>query len=707
MTKQRKRRSGTKLTRDRADRSAPKTTRIEASQRREPEAPSETTGPAIGRKLDAMPDRVDIRDWFYQPTLAALPNEVVSVDRVPRILDQGSEGACTGFALAAVINYHLASRKLDRSVSPRMLYEMARKYDEWPGEQYEGSSARGAMIGWVRHGVCLERTWPATLHGSGHFDWKKAREARLTPGGAFFRIMHRQVRDVHAALYELGALYMTIMVHRGWDNPGNRIGRRGLLTAKVAYERNGASRTIELPIICRQGRADGGHAVALVGYTEAGFIVQNSWGEDWGYKGFVLLPYEDFMLHATDVWAAQLGVPVRVDVWRDMDAADTTAGAQRGSETVPLSDIRPYVVDCGSNGELSDSGDYWTTEADVQRLFTETIPAATKNWKKRRVLLYLHGGLNTETDAARRVIAFRDVMLANEVYPLHILWESGAAEILSDLIENAITKPDERPGGVVDWMRKFRDHLTEAKDQTLEVSTARSGSALWGEMKRNARLSSTAESGRGAMQIIAKQVIAALSGVSSAERARWEFHVAAHGAGSIYLAYALQHLLSFEAEQIRFVSAHFMAPSITIELFRKLLLPQIESGACPLPSLFIMSDVGELDDTVGRYGKSLLYLVSNSFEGARNTPLLGLEKCIKADAALKALFAGNTPGGHRSLVIAGAASTAGTEDPFSICRAETHGGFDRDPDTLNSILLRIVSPPDAKLIQQFVTRDLQ
>ena len=131
MTKQRKRRSGTKLTRDRADRSAPKTTRIEASQRREPEAPSETTGPAIGRKLDAMPDRVDIRDWFYQPTLAALPNEVVSVDRVPRILDQGSEGACTGFALAAVINYHLASRKLDRSVSPRMLMK-------WRGNMTNG-----------------------------------------------------------------------------------------------------------------------------------------------------------------------------------------------------------------------------------------------------------------------------------------------------------------------------------------------------------------------------------------------------------------------------------------------------------------------------------------------------------------------------------------------------------------------------------------
>src|SRR5882757_6572951 len=63
------------------------------------------TAKAIGRKLDAMPDRVDVRDWFYQPTLASLPDQIVNIDAVPKILDQGSEGACTGFALAATINF--------------------------------------------------------------------------------------------------------------------------------------------------------------------------------------------------------------------------------------------------------------------------------------------------------------------------------------------------------------------------------------------------------------------------------------------------------------------------------------------------------------------------------------------------------------------------------------------------------------------------
>jgi hypothetical protein len=53
------------------------------------------------------------------------------------ILNQGQEGACTGLGLATVANYLLRRRKIvsdPKPVSARMLYEMARRYDEWPGK---------------------------------------------------------------------------------------------------------------------------------------------------------------------------------------------------------------------------------------------------------------------------------------------------------------------------------------------------------------------------------------------------------------------------------------------------------------------------------------------------------------------------------------------------------------------------------------------
>jgi hypothetical protein len=369
-----------------AEESDPKTTRPESPSRREKPA-ERSVEQQIGKTLDAFPDKIDLRDWAYHPTLQALPDEIVNCSLVPEILDQGTEGACTGFALAAAINYLLHQRKIKRRISPRILYELARRYDEWPGENYSGSSARGAMKGWERHGVCTRKLWPDELHGPKNFDQKRADEAVLT-----------------------------LMVHSGWGEPG---------PGTVTLKSGGGSRPskVTLPVIQRKGKADGGHAIAIVGYTSQGFVVQNSWGPSWGKNGFALLPYEDFMIHATDVWVAQLGVPVIADLWA-RGAADVTSGTFRAGQVIPLNEIRPYVIDVGNNGDLSDRGDYWTTEEDVRRLFLETIPERTKGWKKRRVMLFIHGGLNSEKDVAKRIVAFRDVCLRNEIYPLHIMWES-------------------------------------------------------------------------------------------------------------------------------------------------------------------------------------------------------------------------------------------------------------------------------------------
>jgi hypothetical protein len=677
------------------DPSAPKTTRPPAEERRLPE-PERTAARKMARRLDALPDRIDIRDWLYQPRLAPVPDQLVNCDLVPRILDQGTEGACTGFALAAVVNFLLAARGVRRAVSPRMLYELARRYDEWPGEDYEGSSARGAMKAWVRHGVCAERSWKASLHGAEHFTQKVSDEARATPGGAFYRVMHRQVRDMHAALAEVGILYVTLMVHAGWEEPGPT-------KATVRVRRGRSTRRLTLPVIERRGAADSGHAVALVGYTPQGFIVQNSWGRSWGAGGFALLPYEDYMLHATDVWAAQLGVPVLAELWEG-GAADTTQGIQRAGRVVSLNEIRPFVIDVGNSGELSRSGDYWTTEEDLRRLFTEHIPEAAKGWSKRRVLLYLHGGLNDEQSCARRIVAFRDVMLDNEIYPVHVMWESGLVESLNSLIRDLFTNVDERAGGPGDWMRRFRDGLVDARDRTLELTAARPGGALWREMKENARLTSDHPDGRGGMQLLARHAAAAMATLSARERASWELHVVGHSAGSIVAAHALPHL---SGAGVSFSSIQLMAPAITTAMFRRLVVPAVREGRCPRPTVYLLSGVGERDDTVGPYGKSLLYLVSNAFEGRRNEPLVGMERFVRradprddehVDRELEAFFA-EPVDGLPSLVVAGR-----DEGPASRSRSSTHGGFDNDPDTLNSVLRRVLRAEPAR---EFTVRDLQ
>ena len=121
------------------------------------------------RVLNVRNDRQDIRDRYYEPALIQL-QQTVDNSKLAMVLDQGQEGACTGFGLAAVINLLNAKRKRgDVRVSMRMLYEMAKKHDEWPGEDYAGSSCRGAIQGWKNMGVCPDGD--PKKAGQKHAEW--------------------------------------------------------------------------------------------------------------------------------------------------------------------------------------------------------------------------------------------------------------------------------------------------------------------------------------------------------------------------------------------------------------------------------------------------------------------------------------------------------------------------------------------------------
>ena len=274
-----------------------------------PRAASETTG-ATRRKprpaeppprtFDARPDTADFRDQLYQPTLIEVPTHVPLGDyldfEVP-ILDQGKEGACTGFGLATVANYLLLRRRVlpDRlPVSARMLYTLARRYDEWPGEDYEGSSARGAMKGWHKHGVCKEASYPScgTPDREGLTEARTS-EARRCPLGAYFRVNHRDLVAMHSALSEVGVLYATCVVHQGWEQVGadgshptlrsgarrprvraRRVRRPGLLAAELVGRRLGLARlrTDQLRRLAAQRHRRVGGAARRAGHAAAGAV---------------------------------------------------------------------------------------------------------------------------------------------------------------------------------------------------------------------------------------------------------------------------------------------------------------------------------------------------------------------------------------------------------------------------------------------------
>ena len=611
----------------------------------------------VTAKLDATRDTIDFRDLMYIPTLIEVPSSrplaLYTRHGIP-ILDQGQEGACTGFGLATVIHYltyhrdytpkngkRAKRKKSDKCVSPWMLYKMARRYDEWPGENYSGSSARGAMKAWQKHGVCSDEFWKFDSRNMDVAGWLDARERPL---GAYFRVNHKDIIAMHAAIAEVGILYATGMVHEGWDN----VAEDGL----IAYEPG----VKEL----------GGHAFAIVAYDREGFWIQNSWGPDWGNQGFARITYDDWLASGTDVWVARMGAPVLLT-----GQQSTAAGIQvsaKGSRAYVFSELRPHIISTGNDGALRTGGMYGTDEHDVERIIAEEFPETTQNWQTARLLLYAHGGLVSEEGAVQRVADYAQPFLAKEIYPLAFIWKTDFWSTLTNILRDSMRK--RKPEGFLDASKDFMlDRLDDALEPLARVA---GGKAQWDEMKENAELASL--SPRGGGRVAAELVTSTLARLTSEGR-KTELHIAAHSAGSIYFAHMIEHLASERVID----SVALWAPAITIALFKRTYLPAIEQGRIRRFTLYTMSDQVERDDHCANvYHKSLLYLVSNAFEQTaripiiRDTgvPLLGLERCVRDDTQLKALLDQKQHYWFRA--------------PGPESAAAAHGAFDDDTKTVYS-----------------------
>ncbi len=627
--------------------------------KRRSSVPPDNESPVLdGRQLCARPDTLDFRDLMYVPTLVEVPASRPLEHYLltsPVVLDQGAEGACTGFGLAAVANHLIAARgdATTDMVSPRMLYEMAKRNDEWPGEAYSGSSARGAMKGWHKHGVCRSSIWPYKFGKEDpHLTHERLEDARERPLGAYFRVNHRDLVAMHSAVTETGILFATAMVHSGWDS----VRKEG----KIRYK----PQTL------------GGHAFAIVGYDRDGFWIQNSWGTGWGHDGFGHISYLDWLENGTDVWVARLGAPVHIDSSIAWSAG--TFPSNRMSQAVTAADLRPHIVSLANDGLPAERGDFANSAAEIRAFIRDDFPRITAAWPKKRILLYAHGGLVAESGAVQRVAEYRDAMLRNHVYPLAFIWHSDFWSTLRNILSEALRS--RRSEGIID---SAKDFMLDRLDDTLEpIARYIGGKAQWDEMKENA-LGATNSSKGGA-----RLVLQALKAVAAADPAV-EIHVAGHSAGSIFMGPVVREIAKFAS----IATCQIWAPACTMDFFKRHYLPLLSGPGRAIRefALYTLTDTAEQDDHCARiYNKSLLYLVSRAFErnfklfpwGDRGEPLLGMEKFIRKDPQVSGLFANKTA--------TWITAPNNNGDPLTASDARSHGAFDDDKMTVQGTLARIL-----------------
>lgn len=603
-------------------------------------AKGEIQAAGLTRELTAIHDFPDLRDRFYEPPLIQLEDSVF-----PRsgllILDQGEEGACTGFATAAALNI-LRQRQgglaPGDSASPRMLYEMARLHDEWEGSGYEGSSVRGAIKGLFHNGACREQDAPYLAGETGwNLSVPQAKAARNVILGSYYRLRPVLV-DYHAALQQAGVVVVSANVHEGWTNPGNGSG-------KIAFST----------------RSLGGHAFAIVGYDNEGFIVQNSWGPKWGnfagIDGIAHWDYHDWAETVVDAWVMRLAVPTPKAFELTHRVARQTGGIGQGEvkkHSPRRQDVIGHIVHV-DDGKLIGTGNYGTPLASIEETARLLREDAGKPDRYQHLLFYAHGGVTDVEAAARRTSATRDGFKRNGIYPIHFLWETGLMEEVTDILAGKMADRGGKAGG-------FRDEM----DFLIEKLSSGIGRALWREMKSDAertfgRSSESADAVRSLLK------------VNDGLKKPYRMHLVGHSAGSNFVSEFMRAWPHLSPKGTAVANCFVLGAACTVAQYDRDLRSALDAETLGHLTVYNLSEKREMGDSVGPYSKSLLYLVSRAFEEAVGTPILGME-----------VHSRNIPSHKKQTVL----YTDGAG--LKRTNAQSHGGYGMDLVTLNDILKTVL-----------------
>lgn len=198
-----------------------------------------------GRKLDVSL-RADPRNKQYRmqdlfgSSVTLPPQSKVWPIALEHRLDQKSEGSCVGFAGA----HSFAAGPFWQNVTTkiaRLFYKGAQKHDQWPGENYEGTSVNGLMAflklkGWI-----------------GEYRW---------------------IYDIEELKRTL-SWHGEVIVGSAWKEQCFRPDREGFIRF--------------------DGASKGGHATCWCGINieEGYFLIQQSWGRGHGIEGQVRMRFAD------------------------------------------------------------------------------------------------------------------------------------------------------------------------------------------------------------------------------------------------------------------------------------------------------------------------------------------------------------------------------------------------------------------------------
>lgn len=262
----------------------------------------------------------DVRDYIYQPVSTPLPPSIDWRRSVTAIENQGAVNSCTANSMSGACELILRSNGIFENLSRLFNYYESRKHGGLLGQD-NGAYLRDAVSVVAKVGFPKEELWTyvdqnlervptdnvyedaATrllaryerINDGLDYSWNPSGLGQATRTGTSTIGSTQYNNDIKSALSE----GYPVVIGMDLSDDFRRI------TGDFAYQN-----THPYVGITPSNPKIGAHAVVIIGYIDAynAFIILNSWGESWGYKGVGLLPYSQVVgLHEAWVLKGFMG----------------------------------------------------------------------------------------------------------------------------------------------------------------------------------------------------------------------------------------------------------------------------------------------------------------------------------------------------------------------------------------------------------------